>query len=139
MDKPVVVNADIMDIGDRCPNYVVYLNTINYDGEEESDVVRVGDTEYTDVFEPESYARALYRAAETPSTALYLLFCDSRDSAEREVGVHQEYFLGVGANGFPENEEADEDDLVEAFRRFKCFRILFIWCDNGDENYEREN
>lgn len=137
MTKPVIVDATIMDIGNRCPHYVVYLNTINYDGEEESDVVRTGDTEYTDVFEPESYARALYRAAETPSTALYLLFFDSRDPVEREVGVYQEYFFGVGADGFPENEEADEDDLVEAFKRFECFRILFIWCDNGDENYKR--
>lgn len=104
-----------------------------------NDVVRTGDTEYTDVFEPESYARALYRAAETPSTALYLLLFDSRDPVEREVGVYQEYFLGTGADDFPENEEADEDDLVGAFRRFECFRILFIWCDNGDENYEKEN
>lgn len=137
MTKPVVTDATIVDVGERLPKYVLYTSATE-DGRLVDDVVRTGDTEYTDVFEPESYARALYRAAETPSTALYLIFFDSRDPAEREVGVYQEYFLGAGADGFPENEEADEEDLVGAFRRFKCFRILFVWCDNNDEIYERE-
>lgn len=119
-----VLETEVVDFAcQRYPNYELLI-TSERDGQREETTLLSGWSLYTEDYEPESLAGAIWRMFDDTSkpVALYLTFYDSR----AEEDTYEEFFLST-ADGELGEDTATEEDLVLAFKNYERFKIMYLW------------
>lgn len=119
-----ILECRVVDFGlQRYPDYELHGTCLKA-GRHWTDALFAMDIRYTEDYDPESLASAIWRMFDDTNkpVALYLTFYDSRV----EEDTYEEFFLSTADGELGENT-ATEEDLVLAFKNYERFKIMYLW------------